>query len=91
MTLGLTEFKNFCKDFPTQGGQVVVALMLIVLTGSIIAIRLALGEPFPDGYGEWFLFLGALAGLANVGMIGKRATDRALWGKETPPPKPPEG
>jgi hypothetical protein len=71
-------FKEFCKDFPTQGGQVVVALFLILLTGMIVVVRLAIGKPFPVGYEDWLLFLGAAAGIANIGMIGKRATDREL-------------
>ena len=74
----LEQFKKLCADFPTQGGQVVVALSLIVVTGLIIAARLVVGKPFPEGYDNWLIFLGALSGISNIGMIGKRATDRDL-------------
>ncbi len=67
--------KKFMSDFPTQGGQVVVALLLIFITGLIVAGRLLRGLSFPDGYEAWLFFLGALAGVANIGMIGKRFTD----------------
>jgi hypothetical protein len=74
----VAELKRLSTDFPTQGGQVVVALALILMTGVIIAVRLAIGRPFPDGYENWLMFLGVLSGITNVGMIGKRATDRGL-------------
>lgn len=87
MRLGFDEFKEFCKDFPTQGGSAVVALALIALTGVIVAFRLALGVDFPDGYDAWLIFLGTLAGVATGGMIGKRATDfRHKNGDKEPPP-----
>lgn len=89
MRLGLDEFKEFCKDFPTQGGSAVVALALITLTGVIVAFRLAAGAEFPDGYDAWLIFLGTLAGVATGGMIGKRATDfRHKNGGAEPPPGP---
>lgn len=70
------EIKEFAKDFPTQGGSVVVALILIFFTGLTIIVRLALGTKFPDGYETWIWALIALAGVTTAGMVGKRATDR---------------
>lgn len=68
-------FKRYVADFPTQGGTVVVALFLITGMGVIVIGRLLMGKPFPDGYDSWLVFLGALAGVSTIGMIGKRATD----------------
>jgi hypothetical protein len=71
----VNRLKAFLSDFPNQNGGVVTALFLILTTGIIVAVRLALGLPFPDGYETWLIFLGSLAGITTAGMIGKRATD----------------
>lgn len=71
----MTRFKEFCKDFPTQGGIVVIALLLIFFTGVAVIGRLGAGQPFPTGYEPWLLFLGALATGTFAGMIGKRLSD----------------
>jgi len=67
--------KAFLSDFPNQNGATVTGLLLILVTGAVVVVRLAMGQPFPDGYDSWLLFLGTLAGVSMVGMIGKRATD----------------
>ena len=67
--------KSALADFPTQNGGTVTALVLILLTGFIVCAKLALGQPFPDGYDGWLTLLGALAGVNVVGMVGKRFTD----------------
>lgn len=69
------KIKAFAQDFPTHGGSVVVALILIFFTGLTIIVRLALGMKFPDGYETWIWALITLAGVTTAGMIGKRATD----------------
>lgn len=71
----MKKLKEFLSDFPNQNGGVVVALFLILTTGIVIEVRLARGLAFPDGYESWLIFLGSLAGISTVGMIGKRATD----------------
>jgi hypothetical protein len=71
----MTGFKEFCKDFPTQGGIAVVSLILIFFTGVAVIGRLGAGQPFPDGYEPWLVFLGALATGTFAGMIGKRLSD----------------
>lgn len=68
-------FKRFAQDFPTLGGSVVVALFHIFVIGLFIDARLVMGKDMPDGYGEWFLFLGALATGTFAAMIGKRLSD----------------
>jgi H+/Cl- antiporter ClcA len=74
----MNPLKAFMQDYPTQGGGVVIAHILIFLTGLVVIVRLALGATFPAGYDAWLMFLGALAGIATGGMIGKRATDHEL-------------
>lgn len=67
--------KVWLQDFPGTNAGHALALLLIGLTGVIVDIRLLLGKPLPDGYGEWFILLGALAGVSTIGMIGKRLSD----------------
>lgn len=81
-----SKIKEFAKDFPTQGGSVVVSLILIFFTGLVIIVRLALGLEFPDGYEMWIGALVALAGVTTVGMIGKRATDYGYVKAKNPSP-----
>lgn len=81
-----SKIKAFAQDFPTQGGSVVVALILIFFTGLTIIVRLALGMKFPDGYETWIWALIALAGVTTVGMVGKRATDYGYVKAKNPSP-----
>lgn len=67
--------KGWLQDFPGQNGGVVTALLLIIITGLVVIVRLALGLVFPDGYDTWIWALIALAGVNVVGMVGKRFTD----------------
>lgn len=67
--------KGWLQDFPGQNGGVVTALLLILITGLVVIVRLALGLVFPDGYDTWIWALIALAGVNVVGMVGKRFTD----------------
>ena len=81
-----SKIKAFAQDFPTQGGSVVVALILIFFTGLTIIVRLALGMKFPDGYETWIWALIALAGVTTAGMVGKRATDYGYVKAKNPSP-----
>lgn len=67
--------KKWLEDFPTHNGMVVVALLMIIETGLIVDIRLALGMPFPTGYEWWGYTLLGLAGVNVAGLGIKRATD----------------
>lgn len=67
--------KGWLQDFPGQNGGVVTALLLILITGLVVIVRLAIGKVFPDGYDTWIWALIALAGVNVVGMVGKRFTD----------------
>lgn len=60
----------------TQSGTVFVALTLILTFGIVVSVRAALGLAFPAGYEPWLIFLGTLAGVTTVGMVGKRATEK---------------
>lgn len=64
--------KQFLQGFPTHSATVLTSLVLIFYTGVIIIGRLALGKVFPDGYSEWLIFLGALAGIVTTGLGIKR-------------------
>jgi hypothetical protein len=61
-------------EFPTHVATVLVALGLILPTGILVLIRMARGLPALEGYGDWYVFLGSLAGVTTLGMIGKRLT-----------------
>jgi hypothetical protein len=68
--------KNLLADpFPGQNAGVAVALLLILLTGLVVVVRLALGLIFPDGYDSWLILIGTLAGIYTGGMGLKRVTD----------------
>jgi hypothetical protein len=66
---------KWLSEFPGTNAGHAAAIVLILLTGVIVAGRLALGLPFPDGYGEWLLFVATLAGVSTAGMGIKRVTD----------------
>jgi hypothetical protein len=66
---------KWLSEFPGTNAGHAAAIILILLTGVIVAARLALGLPFPDGYGEWLLFVATLAGVSTAGMGIKRVTD----------------
>lgn len=68
-------FKTYLQDFPGQNGGVFVALFLILLTGLVVDVRLAVGLTFPVGYDSWLILLGSLAGVTTLGMVGKRLSD----------------
>lgn len=67
--------KEWLKDFPTHPANVVVALFLITITGVVIANKLVLGQPLPDGYEFWMISLIALAGVNVGGLAVKRFSD----------------
>jgi hypothetical protein len=71
----MNTLKKWLADFPGQNGAVVVALFLILITGLVVVVKLALGQNFPENYDSWLVLLASLAGINVVGMIGKRATD----------------
>lgn len=72
----MNRIKAFLDNFPTQGGTVFVALVLILSGGLAVNVRLAMGLPFPTGYEPWLVLLGALAGVTTTGMVLKRATEK---------------
>lgn len=84
----MNRLKSFLADFPNQNGATVTGLLLILLTGAVVIVKLAMGQPFPDGYDSWLLFLGTLAGVSMVGMVGKRATDIDLAKAKASAPAP---
>jgi hypothetical protein len=67
--------KTWLQDFPTQNAASATALLLILVTGTVVVIKLALGQIFPDGYDTWIWAMVALAGVNVAGMVGKRFTD----------------
>jgi hypothetical protein len=67
--------KAWLQDFPATNAGHALALLLVLFTGLVVTVRLALGRVMPDGYGEWFMLLGALAGVSTIGTIGKRLSD----------------
>lgn len=69
--------KAYLGDFPSHNASVAVALFLILETGLVVLIRLALGLIFPDGYDTWIYALVGLAGVNVAGLIGKRLSDKA--------------
>lgn len=71
-------------EFPTHVATVLVALGLIVPTGLLVLVRMARGLPALEGYGDWYVFLGSLAGVTTLGMIGKRLTTKSA--DPAPPP-----
>jgi hypothetical protein len=68
-------------EFPTHVATVLVALGLIIPTGALVLIRMARGLPALEGYGDWYIFLGSLAGVTTLGMIGKRLTTKIVAGE----------
>lgn len=85
----MKRLKEWLQDFPHQGGLTVVALYLILTTGTIVQVRLAFGKPFPDGYDTYLIFLAGIAGVTTVGMIGKRLTDYDYAKATNPAPASP--
>lgn len=77
--------KQWLQDFPGTAAGHVTALFLILLTGLIVDVRLALGLPLPPGYESWFVLLATLAGVATAGMVGKRLSDVAYKQAGTSP------
>lgn len=84
----MNKLKLYLQDFPGQNGGVVVALFLILLTGFIVDVRLALGMTFPEGYDSWLILLGSLAGVTTLGMVGKRLSDIEYKRAGVPPASP---
>jgi hypothetical protein len=67
--------KDWLQDFPATNASHAVVLLLILLTGVVVIVRLALGRDFPAGYDGWLTFLAAVAGVGTVGTIGKRLSN----------------
>lgn len=80
-----TGLKGWLQDFPATSAGHVAAISLILLTGIVVAVRLARGLTFPDGYDGWLVFLATLAGVSTAGMIGKRVSDVAYKAAGTSP------
>ena len=75
--------------FPTHNATVVAGIFVFVITGIVIAVKLALGQVFPEGYTPWITAIVAVAGVTTVGGIGKRLTDSAyVTAKNSGPPAP---
>ena len=81
----MSNLKAFLHEFPTQGAASFTGVCLVFLTGVVVAVKLALGQPFPTGYDAWLIFLGTLAGVNMVGMVGKRATSVEYRAAKHPP------
>jgi hypothetical protein len=77
--------KAWLIDFPGTNAGHAAAILLILVTGLTVVVRLALGLPFPDGYGEWIWALVALAGVNVAGMGIKRLTDTSYKAAGTSP------
>lgn len=64
---------NWIAKWPGHPAMTVVVQILILGTGATVIGHMMQGHIMPSGYGEWFIFLGALAGV-NVGAMGVRRT-----------------
>lgn len=71
----MERLKAGLTNFPTHAASSATAVLLVLLTGLIVVERIARGQPFPDGYGDWLVFLGATLGINTAGLIGKRLTN----------------
>lgn len=80
----MTGIKGFLVDFPTANGRIVSTILLIWFTGIVVAVRLALGEAFPDGYDTWLWVLVILAGVDSAHVVGKRLSDFRYKAAGTP-------
>lgn len=49
--------------------------VLVLGTGFIVLGHMAQGHKMPDGYGDWYLFLGGLSGVNVTAMGIQRTTD----------------
>jgi hypothetical protein len=69
----IKRFWPLFKDYAHQISMA-VGLFLILTTGLVVDVRLAMGKPFPEGHDTFLWMLAALAGVnvAGIGVI--RAT-----------------
>jgi hypothetical protein len=65
--------RDWLAKYPGHPAMTLLVQILIGLTGVIVLGHMTQGHKMPEGYGEWFIFLGALAGV-NVGAMGVRRT-----------------
>jgi hypothetical protein len=79
---------KWLQEFPTHNASVVAGLFVFVLTGIVAAVKLALGQPFPDNYTVWIGAIVTIAGVTTAGGIGKRLTDSAYVAAKKTAPAP---
>lgn len=66
---------NWLKRFPGHPAMIALTVTLVALTGLIVLGHMVQGHRMPDGYGDWYAFLGGLAGVNVVGIGVNRTTD----------------
>lgn len=66
---------DWLKKFPGHPAMIALTVILILATGVIVLVHMALGHHMPDGYGDWYVFLGGLSGVNVAGIQVNRSTD----------------
>lgn len=75
--------KKWLTDWPAHPALSFLGWVLIGATGGVVIGHMIAGHKMPDGYGDWYLFLGALSGI-NVTALGiRRVTDIDYQTKKT--------
>lgn len=66
---------DWLKKFPGHPAMIALTVLLIAVTGIVVLVHMAIGHKMPDGYGDWYVFLGGLSGVNVAGIGVNRTTD----------------
>jgi hypothetical protein len=84
----MNKMLDWLKKFPGHPAMIALTVVLILATGLIVLTHMALGHHMPDGYGDWYVFLGGLSGVNVAGIGVNRTTDykyQQIKAMATPP------